>query len=110
VQIDSFEVTPPELNFGQAPTLNIGQAPALPEVRDVAVPDAPDVLLPDAPQFLQLQTHTFGGVNLHEDWLEKLDDIPTLSVLQPAPFQHKPGAKYASQLLDNLKASLNARL
>ncbi|WP_324623093.1 hypothetical protein [Delftia lacustris] len=110
VQIDSFEVTPPELNFGQAPTLNIGQAPALPEVRDVAVPDAPDVLLPDAPQFLQLQTHTFGGVNLHEDWLEKLDDIPTLSVLRPAPFQHTPGAKYASQLLDNLKASLNARI
>ncbi|OWG18343.1 hypothetical protein KDK82_1822 [Delftia sp. K82] len=110
VQIDSFDVTPPQLNFGQAPTLNIGQAPALPEVRDVAVPDAPDVVLPDAPQFLQLQTHTFGGVNLHEDWLAKLDDIPTLSVLQPAPFQHKPGAKYASQLLDNLKASLNARI
>lgn len=110
VQIDSFDVTPPQLNFGQAPALNIGQAPALPEVRDVAVPDAPDVVLPDAPQFLQLQTHTFGGVNLHEDWLEKLDDIPTLSVLQPAPFQHKPGAKYASQLLDDLKASLNARI
>ncbi|MEQ6307451.1 hypothetical protein ABN448_09575 [Delftia acidovorans] len=110
VPIDGFEVVPPTLNFGQAPVLAIGQAPTLPQLRDVAVPDAPDVVLPGAPEFLQLQTHTFGGVNLHEDWLSKLDDIPTLSVLQPTPFQYQPGAKYASQLLDNLKASLNARL
>ncbi|WP_047218058.1 hypothetical protein [Delftia lacustris] len=110
VPIDGFDVVPPTLNFGQAPVLTIGQAPTLPQLRDVAVPDAPDVVLPGAPEFLQLQTHTFGGVDLHEDWLAKLDDIPTLSVLQPTPFQHKPGAKYASQLLDNLKASLNARI
>lgn len=110
VQIDDFDIPLPALDFGQAPELTIGQAPVLPQVRDVAIPDAPDITLPDAPQFLQLQTHNFGGVNLHEDWLDKLDDIPELSILQPAPFQYSPGARYASQLLDNLKATLNARI
>lgn len=110
VRIDDFDIVMPELNFPAAPTLTIGQAPVLPEVRDVAIPDAPTIVLPDAPAFLSLQTHTFGGINLHEDWLDKLDDIPTLSILQPAPFAYSPGARYASQLLDNLKAQLNARI
>lgn len=110
VTIDDFDVEMPTLNFGVAPTLNIGTAPVLPEVRDVALPDAPTVILPDAPEFLTLQAHSFGGINLHEDWLDKLDDIPELSVLQPAPFAYSPGARYASQLLDNLKATLNARI
>lgn len=110
VQIDDFDITMPELNFPAAPNLTIGQAPVLPQVRDVAIPDAPTIVLPDAPAFLSLQTHSFGGINLHEDWLDKLDDIPTLSILQPAPFAYSPGARYASQLLDNLKAQLNARI
>ena len=110
VQIDGFDVEAPVLNFPTTPNLTIGQAPVLPEVRDVAIPDAPAVALPDAPELLALQTHTFGGINLHEDWLDKLDDIPTLSIMQPVPFSYSPGAKYASQLLDNLKATLNARI
>lgn len=110
VRVDEINITMPALSFPAAPSLAIGQAPALPEVRDVAVPDAPTVTLPDAPEFLALQTHTFGGINLHEDWLDKLDDIPTLSIMQPVPFSYSPGAKYASQLLDNLKATLNARI
>ena len=110
VQIDDFDITVPTLNFGVAPTVNIGQVPTLPTVRDVAIPDAPDVTLPTAPQFLALQTHTFAGINLHEDWLDKLDEIPELSILQPTPFSYSPGAAYASQLLDNLKAQLNARI
>ena len=110
VQIDDFDVSMPALNFPTAPNLTIGQAPTLPEVRDVAVPDAPTVVLPDSPEFLTLQTHSFGGINLHEDWLDKLDEIPELSVLQPAPFSYSPGARYASQLMDNLKAQLNARI
>jgi hypothetical protein len=113
VPIDDFDVEMPTLNFGVAPTLNIGTAPVLPEVRDVALPDAPTVILPDAPEFLTLQTHSFGGINLHEDKLKKLDeldDIIGLSILEPAPFAYSPGARYASQLLDNLKATLNARI
>ena len=110
VQISDFNVPAPTLNFGVAPTINVGQAPSLPALRDVEIPDAPAVVLPELPELLTLQTHSFGGVNLHEDWLDKLDDIPALSVLQPEPMQYKPGAKYASQLLDNLKAALNARI
>lgn len=110
VQIDDFDEQMPTLNFGTAPTLTIGQAPALPELRDVAIPDAPDVVLPDAPQFLQLQTHTFGGVNLREEWLDKLDEIPELSILAPTRFEYTPGARYASQLLSNMQALLLARI
>lgn len=110
VPIDDLNITVPVLDFGQTPTLTIGQAPALPQLRDVAIPDAPSITLPDLPQFLQLQTHSFGGVNLREEWLDKLDDIPELSILQPAPFEYRPGARYASQLMDNLKAALNARI
>lgn len=110
VQIDDFDVAMPALNFPAAPSLTIGQAPVLPQVRDVAIPDAPIIELPDTPEFLSLQTHAFGGINLHEDWLDKLDEIPTLSVLQPAPFEYSPGARYASQLLDSLKAQLNSRI
>lgn len=110
VTIDDFSVSPPSMDFGDVPALTIGAAPALPQVRDVVVPDAPDVDLPDAPAFLTLQTHTFGGVDLHEEWLDKLEQIPALSILQPAPFTYRPGARYASQLLDNLKAQINARI
>ena len=110
VQIDDFNIAAPTLNFGNMPALNIGTAPTLPNINDVAIPDAPNVVLPDAPQFLQLQTHSFGGVDLHEGWLDKLDEIPVLSVLQPERFNYSPGARYASQLMDNLKAVLNARI
>lgn len=110
IGIDDFAVAPPALNFPAAPTLLVGDVPELPEIRDVAVPDAPVVVLPDAPDFLSLTTHTFGGVNLHEDWLDKLDEIPTLELLEPVPFSYSPGARYASELLDNLKATLRARL
>lgn len=110
VDIDDMDLEMPTLNFGTAPTLNVGQAPALPEVREVAVPDAPEVDLPDLPTFLPLQTHSFAGINLREEWLEKLDDIPELSILEPTPFSFTPNARYASQLLDNLKARLNERI
>lgn len=110
IGIDDFAVTPPALNFPAAPTLMVGDVPELPEIRDVAVPDAPTVVLPDTPDFLSLTTHTFGGVNLHEDKLDKLDEIPTLELLEPVPFSYSPGARYASELLDNIKATLRARL
>ena len=110
VQIDDINLKIPELNFGAAPDLVIGSAPALPSIRDVDVPDAPQVSLPDVPQFLQLQTVAFGGVNLREEWLDKLGDIPELTLVEPVPFDHTIGSEYASQLLDGLKAALNARI
>ena len=110
VAFSDFNEPAPAMNFPVAPDIVIGTAPSVPGIRDVAIPEAPDVQLPDAPAFLQLQTHTFGGVNLHEDWLNKLDDIPQLSVLEPTPFKYERGPAYASQLLDSLKAALNARI
>ncbi|MGF6211752.1 hypothetical protein [Comamonas sp. 4034] len=110
VQFSDFNTPAPLLDFGVAPTITIGQAPNLPEMRDVAMPDAPVVVLPDGPQMLDLQVHTFGGIDLHEDWLAKLDNIPELAILQPEPMRYTPGARYASQLLDSLKATLNARI
>lgn len=82
-------------------------------MREVTIPDAPDppdVNLPDAPAFLALSTHQFGGVNLHEDWLAKLDDMPELQLLEPPPFEFKRAPGYASALLDNLKVVIAARI
>lgn len=110
VQIDDFVAAPPTLNFPAAPSITIGSAPILPAVGDVSIPAEPSVSMPDAPAFLAMTSHSFGGVNLHEGWLDKLDDIPELSILEPAPFNYVPGARYASQLLDSLKATLNARV
>ena len=110
VEVVGFDLQPPAMDFGAAPELVIGQAPALPQMREVAIPDAPDVSLPDAPEFLSLTTHSFGGVNLHEDWLARLDDVPELQLLEPAPFEFKRAPGYASELMGNLKAILAARI
>ncbi|WKL15105.1 hypothetical protein QYQ99_22510 [Comamonas testosteroni] len=110
VEVVGFDLQPPAMDFGTAPNLVIGQAPALPQMREVAIPDAPDVSLPDAPEFLSLTTHSFGGVNLHEDWLDRLDDVPELQLLEPAPFEFKRAPGYASELMGNLKAILAARI
>ncbi|OAD83918.1 hypothetical protein ATN89_12140 [Comamonas thiooxydans] len=110
VEVVGFDLQPPTMDFGAAPDLVIGQAPALPQMREVAIPDAPDVSLPDAPEFLSLTTHSFGGVNLHEDWLARLDDVPELQLLEPAPFEFKRAPGYASELMGNLKAILAARI
>lgn len=110
VVVDSFTQPPPEMHFPQAPSIAIGTAPTLPQVGEVAIPDAPDVQLPDAPAFLSLTTHSFGGVELHEDWLAKLDDVPQLELLAPAPFEFSRAPGYASQLLGTLKAIIAARI
>lgn len=110
VEVVGFDLQPPAMDFGAAPQVVIGQAPALPQMREVAIPDAPDVSLPEAPEFLSLTTHSFGGVNLHEGWLDKLDEVPELQLLEPAPFTFQRAPGYASQLLENLKAVIRARI
>lgn len=110
VEVAGFDLQPPSMDFGAAPQVVIGQAPALPQMREVAIPDAPQVSLPEAPEFLSLTTHSFGGVNLHEGWLDKLDEVPELQLLEPAPFTFQRAPGYASQLLENLKAVIRARI
>ena len=110
VEIDDFTEEAPEPDYGTAPVLSIGTAPTLPTLREVPVPDAPEIVMPDAPEFLTLTVHPAPSINLREEWLDKLDDVPTLTLLEPAQFAYSPGARYASQLLDNVKATLNANL
>lgn len=110
VSFDTFSGTAPTLDLPSAPTMTIGSAPVIPEPNAVPVPSAPTVALPSLPTFMSLTTHTFNGIDLHEGWLDKLEDIPALHIVEPAPFDYRPGPRYASQLLDNLKASLNARI
>lgn len=110
VQIDDFDVEPPTLSFGAAPNIVIGTAPVIPQVKPVAVPDAPTITLPAAPSYLTIATRPFGGVNLHEDWLTKLQDVPELELMQPTPWSYQRGPQYASQLLENLKGVIGKRL
>jgi len=110
VQIDDFDTKPPEMAFGVDPTITIGTAPTIPEINQVTVPDVPVVVLPDAPTYLTITTRTFGGVNLHEDWLAKLEDVPELDLVQPTPWSYQRGPAYASQLLENLKGVIGQRL
>lgn len=110
VTIPDFTAVAPTVDYGTAPTLTIGTAPAIPAIRDVAIPDAPEVTLPDAPEFLQLTTYAAPSINLREEWLDKLEDVPTLTLLEPAPFAYAPAARYASQLLEQLKATLQGNL
>ncbi len=110
VQIDDFDVEPPVLSFGAAPHIVIGTAPIIPQVNPVAVPDAPTITLPAAPAYLTIATRSFGGVDLHEDWLTKLQDVPELDLLQPTPLSYQRGPVYASQMLENLKGVIGQRI
>lgn len=110
VQIDDFNTPMPEMAFPVQPVITIGTAPTIPQINQVAVPDAPTVVLPSAPGYLTIATRTFGGVNLHEDWLAKLEDAPELDLVQPTPWSYQRGPAYASQLLENLKGVISQRI
>ena len=110
IEFDEFTETAPTTTFPTAPTLSYGTAPTVPAVADVAVPSAPTITLPDAPTYMALSTPTFGGIDLHEDWLTKLEDIPTLTLVEPTPYTYSSGPQYASALLTDLKATLLDRL
>lgn len=118
ITIDDFDVDAPELtlpeaptlDFGTAPVITIGDAPTVPEIAEVEVPDAPSIALPDTPNYLSLSTPSFAGVNLHENLLDTLTDLPTLDLVAPTPYSYSLGAEYASTLLTNLKTMLVSRL
>ena len=100
----------PELELPSAPVLNFGLVPIVPAINAVDVPDAPTITMPEAPTFLTLTPVAFGGVNMHEDWLAGLADMPTLDLLAPTPYSYARGPEYASEVLDKLKAKLSERL
>lgn len=109
-EISEFTEPDPVLNIQPTPYLPNRTAPIIPAVRDVAVPDAPEIDLPLEPTYLDIKTVTFAGVDLHLDWLDKLNDIPTLTLVEPTPFSYAPGPEYQSSLLSSLKGILEKRL
>lgn len=110
VVIDDFAEVVDEPVFPDAPTVSFDAVPTVPEVGDVDVPAVPTVDLPDAPNYLSLSTPTFAGVDLHEDWLTRLEDIPELDLVAPTPYSYARGADYASALLTALKEKIATRL
>lgn len=108
--IDDFTEPAPTVNMPVAPALSYGTAPSIPSVADVAIPDAPTLAVVAVPTYLSLSTPTFAGVDLHTDYLTKLDNIPTLDLVAPTPYSYALGPEYASTLLAGLKDTLNSRL
>lgn len=108
--ISTFSEAAPTLNIPTAPTLTYGTAPSIPAIGAVSVPNAPTVDMPSMPTYLTLTPVAFGGVDLREDWLDKLETMPELQIVQPTPFSYALGPKYASDLLTDLKAKLESRL
>lgn len=110
VNIDDFTISEPILQDFPAPVVSFGTAPTVPSVANVAVPDAPEVSFPPPPVQLGLSTVSFGGLNLREEWLDRLDDVPELEILEPTPYSYARGPDYASALLEELKAKLLQRM
>lgn len=109
IEIDKFTELAPGVNMPIAPSLSYGSVPSVPSVGVVTVPDAPLLVMPDTPGYMTINTVSFGGVDLHENWLTRLEDTPTLTLASPTPYSYVAGPEYASSLLDNLKARLLAR-
>ena len=110
ITIDDFTATEPTLNLPSVYSPSFGSVPIVATPNAVAVPTAPTLAAVTAPTYLALTTPTFGGVDLHQDYLDKLDAIPTLSLVAPTPYSYALGAEYASTLLSALKAQLQFQL
>lgn len=110
LSIGTFDEAAPIITLPDAPSVNYGTAPAVPAIGVVAVPDAPEVLTPSTPAYLAVSSHSLGAIDLHEDWLTRLEEIPTLELLSPTPYSYSPSPKYASALLDALKDKVRQRL
>lgn len=107
---DDFTEAAPSLDLPAAPTVSYGAIPTVPTLSDVALPDAPVVDMPVAPTLMGLATVAFGGVDMHEDWLANLQNVPQLQLASPTPYSYSPGPQYASELLSTLQAKLAERM
>lgn len=110
ITIAAFDIAAPDTTLPTAPVVSYGSTPLVPSVDAVVLPDAVSVTLPDAPTFLALGTVTFGGIDIHDDWLTTLESIPTLDLLAPTPYSYALGPEYASTLLETLQAKLAERM
>lgn len=105
-----FTEVAPDLILPSPPSVYYGAAPTVPGVGVVAIPSAPMLEMPSKPTMLDIVSVPFSGVDLKEDWLDKLGDVPALTLAEPTPYTYVAGAEYASALLSSLKGTLNARM
>lgn len=110
IDIAAFDVATPDITLPVAPTVSYGVAPTVPGVTTPTMPTIGELTTPDAPVFMALSTVSFGGVDMHEAWLTKFENIPTLELLSPTPYSYARGPEYASSLLAGLQAKLAERL
>lgn len=110
IVIDDFTEAAPVMDLPDAPVVSYGVAPTVATPATVSVPSAPIIVSPDAPSYISISTPTMAAIDLHPEWLDYLDTIPSLNLLQPTPFSYAHGAEYASALLTALKASILSRL
>jgi hypothetical protein len=108
--VDEFNEVAPDLDYPNRPTLSYGAAPVIPVVGTVSMPDAPVMDAITAPEYLELSVITMAELDMHDDYLAKLQEIPTLELLTPTPYSYTRGPAYASALLESLKATLKARM
>jgi len=108
--VDTFSEVAPTTAFPTAPTLSYGSTPTIPTVATITVPTAPTLTTPTTPTYLSLSTPTFAGINIHEDYLANLTNVPTLVLAAPTPYSYALGAEYASSLLTAIKATLLTRI
>lgn len=110
LEVSEFTEQAPEVNYPVRPTLNYGSAPVIPTIGEVTMPDAPMLDAIAAPEYLSLAVVEMEAINLHGDYLAKLETIPTLELLKPTAYSYTRGPAYASGLLSSLKATITARL
>lgn len=84
--------------------------PPIPEIGTVPIPAAPGIASVSMPSLLSINTVQSPSVNLREDWIARLEKVPTLDILQPVPYSYARGAEYASQLLESLRAKIGERM
>lgn len=111
LSIDTSELpaAPPAFNI-PPPSLSFPPVPVVPDMGVVDIPSAPSLSFPARPTLLTLNTVLPANLNLREDWLDRLDDMPVLEFVAPTPYAYTPSEKYKSSLLDNMKALLRQRL
>jgi hypothetical protein len=117
IDIDDFiEAAPdvtvpaaPTLDFGTAPTLNFATAPVAPTVTEITVDAAPTIEEVALPTMLTLTTPTLGTIDIHADFLTNLENVPTLTLLAPTPYQFEVSERYKSETRDSLIAAVAAR-
>lgn len=108
--VEDFNELAPVISYPEKPTLNYGTAPVIPAVGEVVMPVAPVLDSIPAPDYLSMSVITMADIDMHEDYLARLETIPTLELLAPTPYSYTRGPAYASGLLDSVKATIMARM